>query len=224
MENSKTGLMVAVVVVAVGVVAYLGLRKTDEVAVEPNANEQTVAAPVQAPAAPAAQSSEVKKGDVLAFTPGEASGTPNQPSGSWYSLEMMKGFSTYFGLKPGVDGGIVIGRAQPASGSHPGVADGTEKTGIDSPWVFFSSTGMHFTTGNGVKFSGSGQLDFSSWRWTWNGVEEIDMGAGKTAAFTWSGDFTKPFTLEYQTIIPATVPGFGGKKYTLHLEGSVKRP
>jgi hypothetical protein len=224
-EKSKTGLIVTtVVVVAIGAVAYLGLRKNTEVAVPSGAGDQTAVAPAQAPTIQTAKSSEVKKGEVLAFTPGQASGTPNQPPGSWFSLELMKGFSTYIGLQPGSDGGIVIGKAQPASGSHPGASDGKEKTSIDAPWVFFSSTGMHFTTGNGIKFIGSGQLDFSSWRWTWNGIQEIDLGAGKTASFNWSGEPGKPFTLEYQTIIPNNVPGFGGKKYTLHLEGTVKQP
>jgi hypothetical protein len=137
---------------------------------------------------------------------------------------LIKGFSTYIGLQPGSDGGIVIGKAQPASGSHPGVPDGKEKTGVDAPWVYFSSTGMHFTASNGINFIGSGQLDFSAWRWTWNGVQEIDLGVGKTASFNWSGESGKPFTLDYQTIIPSDVLGFGGKKYTLHLEGTVKRP
>ena len=224
MEKSKTGLIVTViVVVAIGIVAYLSLRKNTEVAVESKAGAQTAVTPAQAPTIQTAQSSEVKKGDVLAFTPGQASGTPNRPQGSWFNLELMKGFSTYIGLQPGPDGGIVIGKAQPASGSHPGVADGKEKASIDAPWVFFSSTGMHFTTGSGVKFIGSGQLDFSSWRWTWNGVQEIDLGAGKTASFNWSGESGKPFTLEYQTVIPGDVSGFGGKMYTLHLEGTVKR-
>lgn len=223
MEKSKTGLIVAVVIAALGAAAYLSFRKSPEVAVQSNAGGQTAASPAQAPAIPA-QSREVKKGDVLAFTPGQATGTPNKPQGSWFSLELMKGFATYIGLQPGPDGGIVIGKAQPASGSHPGVPDGKETASLDTPWAFFSSTGMHFTKGDGIKFIGSGQLDFSAWRWTWNGVQEIDMGAGKTASFNWSGEPGKPFTLEYQAIIPSDVPGFGGKTYTLHLEGTVKQP
>lgn len=224
MEKSKTGLIVAVVIAALGAAAYLSFRKSPEVAVESNAGGQTGAAPAQAPAIQAAQSHEVRNGDVLAFTPGQASGTPNKPQGSWFSLELMKGFATYIGLQPGPDGGIVIGKAQSASGSHPGVPDGKETASLDTPWAFFSSTGMHFTTGNGIKFIGNGQLDFSAWRWTWNGVQEINLGAGKTASFNWSGEPGKPFTLDYQAIIPSDVPGFGGKTYILHLEGTVKQP
>ena len=108
-EKSKIGLIVAVVIV-IGAVAYLSFKKSPEVAVEPSADGQTAAAPGQAsaPVSQAVQSSEVKKGDVLAFTPGQASGTPNKPQGSWFSLELMKGFATYIGLQPGPDGGIFI--------------------------------------------------------------------------------------------------------------------
>jgi hypothetical protein len=223
-EKNKTGLIVAVAIVATVAVIYFSLRKNPEVAVEPGTAGQTAASPAQPATMQTAQNQELKKGDMLAFTPGQSTGSPSQPAGSWFSLEVVKGFSTHIGLQPGPDGGIIVGKAQPASGSHPGIPEGKEMAGIDAPWAFFSSTGMHFTTGDGIKFIGNGQLDFSTWRWTWNGVKEISLGAGNTASFTWSGEPGKPFTLEYQTIIPSDVPGFGNKKYTLHLEGTVKRP
>lgn len=231
MEKSKTGLIIAVVVVVLGVVLYRNFRnpsEAPEMDLEANAAGQPpAAAAAQAPpppAAQAAQSREVGKGEVLAFSPGQAGGTATKPTaGSWFSLELVTGFSTYIGLQPGPDGGIVIGKAQPASGSHAGAPDGKEKVSVDAPWAFFGATGMHFTAANGIKFIGSGQLDFSAWRWTWNDVKEVNLGAGKTASFNWSGEPGKPFTLEYQTVIPSDMAGFGGKKYTLHLEGVVKR-
>lgn len=222
MQKNKAGLIIAVVVVLV-IAVYFSFRKSSEVRVETSPGSQTAVLP-QAPGVNlTAQSHEVQKGEILAFSPGQLGAAASPPSGSWFSLELVTGFSTYVGIQPGPDGGIVIGKAQPASGSHPGVQDGKEMASVDTPWVFFGSTGMHFTVGDGIKFISSGQLDFSSWRWTWNGAQEINLGAGKTASFIWSGEPGQPFTLEYQAIFPSDTPGFGGKKYTLHLEGDVKR-
>ena len=224
MAKNKTGLIVVVVIVAAVTVIYLSLRKNPEVAVESSTAGRSAASPAQPATMQKVQSQELKKGDVLVFTPGQSTGTPSQPQRSSFSLELVKGFSTHIGIQPGPDGGIVIGKAQPASGSHPGIPDGKEKAGIDAPWAFFSSTGMHYTAGDGIKYIGNGQLDFSALRWTWNGAQEINLGAANTASFKWSGEPGSPFMLEYQTIFPSDVPGFGNKTYTLHLEGIVKRP
>ena len=224
MQKNKTGLIIASAIAALVVVLYFSFRAAPKQQTETVAVAPTAASPQGPRTILTAQSREVEKNDILAFTPGQPGGAAAPPAGSWFSLELVSGFSTYVGIQPGPDGGIVIGKAQPATGSHPGQPDGKEKAGIDTPWVFFGSTGMHFTSGSGIKFVGNGQLDFSGWRWTWNGVPEIDMGAGKIASFNWVGEPGKPFTLEYQTIIPKSdTPGFDGKKYTLHLEGVVKR-
>ena len=226
MQKNKAGLIVIAAVVALVVVVYLGFfRKSSQEHIAISEGGQTAVSPQESRTKITAQSGQLEKGDMLAFSPGQQGGaTVAAPPGSWFGLELVKGFSTFVGLQPGPDGGIIIGKAQSASGSHSGIPDGKEVASVDTTWVFFGSTGMHFTTGNGIKFISSGQLDFSAWRWTWNGVPEINLGQGKTASFNWSGEYGKPFVLEYQAIVPSDVPGFGGKKYALHLEGAVKRP
>lgn len=221
MEKSRKGLIVASVVAAVVVVVYLSFRNSSEEQTKTSGASQT---PASSLTSLTAQSYKLEKGDVLEFSPGPPGGVASLPQGSWFSIEIVQGFITYFGLQHGPDGGITIGKAQPASGSHSGAPDGKEMAGVDTPWTFFNSTGMHFTVDGGIKFIDNGKLDFSAWRWTWSGMPEINLGAGKTAAFKWSGEPGKPFSLEYQTIMPSDVPGFGGKKYTLHLVGVVKRP
>lgn len=161
--------------------------------------------------------------DVLAFTPGPAGNGPTPPAGSWFGVELVPQMMVYTGLQAGPDGGIILGKPQKAAGSHAGGRNGKEAPGLDAPWVFFSSTGMHYTIGSGITRTGDGRLDFRAWRWTWNGIEEIDLGQGGFAKFTWSGKHGEPFQLDYSTTIPAgESSGFGGSKYILHLEGIVK--
>lgn len=123
---------------------------------------------------------------------------------------------------------------QPASGSHGGVADGSETPGIDAPWSFFGNVGMHYTANPAKILSASGNtasIDFSGWGVTWNGIPAINMGAG-----TWGtnadgvadlvcgvdcavGD---TFTLDYTATVPANDPsGFQFVKYNLHLIGTI---
>lgn len=164
-------------------------------------------------------------GDVLAFTPGPVGNSSTLPAGSWFAVELVPQMMVYTGLQPGPDGGIVIGKPQRASGSHAGDKNGSEAPGLDAPWVFFSCTGMHYTVGGGIVRTDAGSLDFKSWRWAWNGVEEINLGEGGQATFVWSGTYGEPFKLDYTATIPAGDPsGFGGSKYVLHLEGMVRPP
>lgn len=86
--------------------------------------------------------------------------------------------------------GIILGTAQPASGSHTGLPDGTETPGMDKPWVFVGSTGLHQTlagsggitiinnTGAGGNAANEVTLDFSAWTVSWNGIEVIPLGTG----------------------------------------------
>ena len=82
----------------------------------------------------------------------------------------------------GPNDGVTIGVAQSASGSHPGAPNGTENEGLDAAWLFFTNTGMHFTTTPITQTGGAGtdtkSLDFSGWRVTWSGIPEINMGGG----------------------------------------------
>ena len=132
----------------------------------------------------------------------------NGTGGSCYSLEWQNNPS-YFNMS-GIGNthltnreGILIGVAQPASGSHSLTPTGDEAPSIDEAWGFFENTGMHFTpagssgitiidnTGANGNAGNEVDLDFSNWSVTWNGIARINMG-GDPANFdpsvnTWVG-------------------------------------
>jgi len=132
--------------------------------------------------------------------------------------------------------GIFLGLAQPASGSHSGMPDGTESPDIDVPWSFFANTGLHSASTPTTVLSASGNtatVDFSGWVVEWNGITNgIPMGSG-----AWEAGFTNgvaqvtcavdcsqgdTYILNYSSSVPIGDPsGFGGVQYTLHLEGTV---
>lgn len=118
----------------------------------------------------------------------------------------------------------------------------TEHPGVDEPWGFFGNTGMDFINGTPVtvlKDDGSKKwLDFSGWTVTWNGIPSIPMttGAWGTGTNFYTGgnsvarilcssstcSTSSTYTLDYFATVPLGDPsGFGGVKYTLHLEGHV---
>ncbi len=78
--------------------------------------------------------------------------------------------------------GLFIGTVQLASGSHRGPVDGSENPGIDNPWSYFGSTGMHYasTPTNVLTDDGNGNatVDFSGWGVTWGGIPAINLGGG----------------------------------------------
>ncbi len=140
--------------------------------------------------------------------------------------------------------GLVTGTVQPATGSHsgaPGCTAGVgvcnnpgEQPGIDEPWSYFNSTGMHQTTSASNVLSASGNsatIDFSGWNVTWNGIPSIVMGSG-----AWAGNPDgqadvvcgtdcgngDTYTLTYSATVPNGDPsGFGGVPYYLELHGTV---
>ena len=144
--------------------------------------------------------------------------------------------------------GIIIGVTQSTGISHFGAPTGTEGGTIDAAWAFLGHTGMHFTA-SPVTGSTTAGLDFSGWRWTWNGIISIPWGGGVQncgtatdgicmngttdvagtinngtgfATFAWSGVYGTGYTLDYFAIAPLSDPsGFGGVPYGLHLEGTV---
>lgn len=140
--------------------------------------------------------------------------------------------------------GIVLGTAQPASGSHTGSPDGSESPDIDNPWEFFSNTGMHQTTSAVTVITTSGntaELDFSGWNVTWNAIASIPMGsrAWNDPGSGWDGNvdgvaqvtcavdcgFGDTYTLEYTATVPDGDPsGFGNVEYGLRLEGRILDP
>lgn len=138
--------------------------------------------------------------------------------------------------------GLILGTAQAASGSHAGIVNGSESPGIDAPWEFFGSTGMHFTSTPANVLSASGStatVDFSGWNVTWNGIPAINMGSGAWNPI--SGTAPGPYyngvanvvcgvdcgdgdtyTLDYSATVPLYDPsGFGAVHFFWHLEGTV---
>jgi hypothetical protein len=118
------------------------------------------------------------------------------------------------------------------------IATTTETPSIDEPWGFFGNTGMHYTMGTAVTEVGShtgntAELDFSGWTVTWNGIPVIPMGGDSVnftedtgkALITCSTDscsVSSTYVLDYEAHVPiGDASGFGGVKYTLHLEGHV---
>ncbi|PIX83802.1 MAG: hypothetical protein COZ33_03515, partial [Nitrospirae bacterium CG_4_10_14_3_um_filter_70_108] len=170
-------------------------------------------------------------GTLLRFDPGDQPGGSGTEvfGGSYFQMGDDAG-SPQIGITPGPDGGIILGQVQPASGSHPGLPNGTESASIDAPWEFFGATGMQFTTA-AVVDNGDGTLDMSGWTVTWNGIAFIPMG-GDTANFpsdtgraqvAISPDGT--YTLDYRSHVPAgDSSGFGGVPFILHLEGAFTLP
>ncbi len=117
-------------------------------------------------------------GDVIDFKPGQRvcviDGTyPNclydifEVTGSYFAMDA-NGNGVFDSQErtpiiPGPDGGIIIGVAQPAYGSHSSCPDGSETPGLDMPWCFFNNTGMHQTISVPVTDNGDGTLNFTGW-------------------------------------------------------------
>lgn len=170
-------------------------------------------------------------------------------SGSYFAMDQNGSGSFTLNEKVpmalGPDGGVILGQAQSASGSHTGVPNGSETPGLDQPWNYFGNTGMHFTTNNGVTVRADDNLDFTGWRVAWNRIPEINMGGdpanfgltdnlGYTAILcdnAGDGNFVAGaslcnngdrFTLDYRARVPKGDPSnFGGVLYGLYLEGTV---
>lgn len=163
-------------------------------------------------------------------------------NGSYFSMEVSPGF--HFQTQITSLNGIILGTSQYATGSHTGIPDGSEYPNIDNPWVFFSNTGMHFSS-SAVSVladdgTGNATIDMSGWNITWNGIN-IPMGSG-----AWDGNLDgigtvrctntcgalyvpgwsdhnpdvawEYYTLDYTATVPIGDPsGFGGVRYALHL-------
>jgi hypothetical protein len=164
-------------------------------------------------------------------------------SGSYFGMELTLGKPTITDISAGADGGIILGAEQVAAGSHGGSPAGTEVTGIDQPWLFASSTGMHYTTNGGIEPNTTGTpgdgtygtLNFNNrWFVTWNQIPAINMGGSSQDAAAIKGkagiacNNPRPcgngssYVLTYSAHVPAGDPsGFGGVPYSLHLVGHV---
>lgn len=157
--------------------------------------------------------------------------------GSYFTMELSLGNPVQTNLTAGVDGGVILGTQQFAGGSHTGAPTGSEVTGIDQPWSFFSNTGMHYTANGGIGVNtADGTLNFDNrWFVTWNSLPAINMGGspqdnavvrGKAAIVcsnpTPCADGST-YSLNYSAHVPLGDPsGFGGVPYGLHLQGHVR--
>jgi len=158
--------------------------------------------------------------------------------GSWFSMD--KDFSGTVDTSLGEvtpinqNQGIILNSSQPASGSHPGAPNASESPSIDTPWLFFSNTGMHQSTSTVTILSndnaGNVTLDFSGWDVTWNSIASIPMGAGADNGIasmtcyagaipiaTVIGEWDDPSTM----IWPATIDCADGTPYLLTYKATV---
>jgi len=174
---------------------------------------------------------------VLSFdtdVPGDPVGSVQPLSGSYFGVQVTPITTIYTTMAQ--HNGIQLSVIQSASGSHPGLPDGSESPNIDQPWGFFGNTGMHETSAPITILSddnnGNVTLDFTGWGVDWNGIPFISLG-GAPASFpgdtgiasmtcTSSCEAGDTFVLDYAAHVPPGDPsGFGGVPYTLHLEGTV---
>lgn len=162
----------------------------------------------------------------LTFTLGTNTINPVNGDGSWFGMEVQPGVLTYTAIGSENSNGIKVGTSQPATSANPN---------IDDPWSFFGNLGVHQTTSPVVILTDDGAggvtLDFSGWDMSWNNIPSIPLGAGahtggtdgvavvNCAANCAVGD---TYIVNYYATVPSGDPsGFGGVKYTLHLEGVV---
>lgn len=154
-------------------------------------------------------------------------------SGSWYGITSNADGaipeSQKTPMSQGTEG-IIIGVTQ-AQGTptHSGLPYLTDWNRIDAPYDFFGNTGEHFTVSAIIGGTSSG-LDFSGWRWSWNGYQ-FNMGGGAWGAgfsngignFAWDGIYGHSYTLDYNATAPVGDPfGFGGFHFAYHFEGTVQ--
>ncbi len=156
----------------------------------------------------------------------------NIGAGSISEMEASPGF--YLTTTIVHNNGVILGTAQPASGSHNGLPNGTETPGIDKPWAFGANTGMDYTATPTNVLTAAGNtadVDFSGWTLTWNGIPSIPMAGGAwgtnangVANVTCGVDCGNgdTYSLYYTATVPANHPsGFGDVKYRLTLQGTV---
>lgn len=198
---------------------------------------------------------------VLSFDPGIIACILNDCSlgtnvvGSWFSMDATgdSNIQSFEKVPITRHDGIRIGFASTATGSHTappfGAANNytsessgiTEHPGVDEPWGYFGSTGMHFLSSPVTVLSDEGSkkfLDLSGWTVTWNGIPAITMDSGawnfgtnffnggngvaRITCSTSSCSTTSTFVLDYFATVPRDgKTSFGGVQYSLHLEGQI---
>lgn len=167
-------------------------------------------------------------GVILQFDPAASGGTTQPTSGAWWGLEFSS--ATVYTPLASFEG-IILGSAQPATGSHSGIPNGTENPTITEPWVSSGSTGMHHSTTPISVINSSGNtatLDFSGFGITWNAIPDISLSGYPAnypselgiATVTCGVDCSigDSYVLNYAA---HEVPEVGGQLHTIHLEGVI---
>ncbi|VAW61898.1 hypothetical protein MNBD_GAMMA11-765 [hydrothermal vent metagenome] len=157
------------------------------------------------------------------FLSGNVTALPAVGSGSWFSMQLDPEPALPVITSISSFNGLVIGTTQVASVSTPN---------IDNPWGFSGNTGVHQSTSNTNIISASGDtatIDFSGWGVSWNGIPNINLGAGDSNGIatitcdTGSGCGNGAgYVLDYFATVPTNSSSLkGGIKYRLHLEGTI---
>jgi hypothetical protein len=146
-------------------------------------------------------------------------------AGSNFGMEVAPGYVVPTQILGSLDTDAASLLSDGSHGGAPGTVAG-ENPLIDDPWLFFSNTGMHGSTGQ-VTLTADGAngatLDMSGWYVHWNGVQ-IDMSSGGTAAMTCSTVNCDggTYTATYAAIVPDDgSTNFGNVAYTLNLQGTI---
>lgn len=131
-----------------------------------------------------------------------------------------------FGAIVESDLGLVLGTAQPFSGTAPssGSPYPGDGSNITKPWVFFGNNGTNFSASPITAVSDT-EIDMSGWRVAWGEAPSINMGSGANATIS-CGTCSNgsAYTLDYTAVVPPGDPsGFGGVVYALHLEGTISQ-
>jgi len=199
----------------------------------------------------AAQATTLKNGDTLTIATGiysnDGDGEPNNVvSGSWVAWDAPTSPFAISGhektaLSQGTTG-IVIGQATSPGASHGSYPLVSDTNAIDAPFAFLGTTGSHYTL-TGISGDTAAGLDMSGWRFTYNGVPNVDMGSGAwtptnagvndmaasgyvdgIGVFNWDGVYGHAYTLDYTTTVPVgDQSGLGAEygRFAFHLTGTV---
>ena len=136
----------------------------------------------------------LQNGNILTISLGTADlGDNSNATGSYFGMEADGPGNWVYANMEGHNG-LIIGTVQTATGSHSGNPNDSETPGIDKPWLFFNSTGMHLST-SAINIStndnqGNITLDMTGWAVTWNGIDAIPMGGCQTGDIANNGGYS----------------------------------
>ncbi|VAW59095.1 hypothetical protein MNBD_GAMMA08-1889, partial [hydrothermal vent metagenome] len=165
--------------------------------------------------APQAANAALVEGSVLNFDgfDGNRNTLPAVGSGSWFSLQLTPEPQLPVITSISSFNGLIIGTTQAASSTPPITPN------IDNPWGFAGNLGVHQSTSNTRIISASGDtatIDFSGWGVSWNGIPDINLGAGNSNGIatitcdTGSGCANGAgYVLDYSATLPSNAANYG---------------